>query len=106
MSWDVYLHKKKWMDDEIDVGNMTWNVSPMYNKAMNIESLDKALNGKKCNEVLPLLIKGRQKMIDNPEIYKKMNPPNGWGSYESAILFLGDIIIACEKHKDYKIEVC
>jgi len=104
MSWDVYLHKKKWMDDKIEVGNHTYNVSPMYSKAMGITISD--LDGKKCNEVLPLLIKGRQEMIDNPEIYKKMNPPNGWGSYETAVLFLGDIIIACEKHKDYKIEVC
>lgn len=104
MSWSVYLHKKKWMDDEIKVDNHTYNVSPMYSKAMGITISD--LDGKKCNEVLPLLIKGRQEMIDNPEIYKKMNPPNGWGSYETAVLFLGDIIIACEKHKDYKIEVC
>jgi len=92
------------MDDEIEVGNHTYNVSPMYSKAMGITISD--LDGKKCNEVLPLLRKGRREMIDNPEIYKKMNPPNGWGSYETAVLFLGDIIIACEKHKDYKIEVC
>jgi len=105
MSWDVYLHKKKWMDDEIEVGNHTYNVCPMYLRAMG-NGLTDLLNGKKCKDVIPILTKGRQEMIDNPKIYKKMNPPNGWGSYESAILFLGDIIIACEKHKDYKIEVC
>jgi len=44
MSWSVYLHKKKWMDDEIEVGNHTYNVSPMYSKAMGITISD--LDGK------------------------------------------------------------
>lgn len=103
MSWSVYLKKRKMMDDEIDVGNMTYNVSPMYGKAMGITISD--LNGKKAEKVIPILIKGIKEMEDNPKIYKKMNPPNGWGDYETAIEFLQDILIACQENSDYKIEV-
>ena len=104
MSWSVYLHKKKWMDDEVDVGNMTYNVSPMYGKAMGLTISD--LNGKKCKEVIPILKKGIKEMTNNPKVYKLMNPPNRWGSYDTAISFLKRILEYCEKCPDYKIEVC
>jgi len=105
MSWDVYLHKKKWMTDEIDVGNHTYNVYSMYLRAMG-NGLTDLLNGKKCKDVIPILQEGIASMKDDPDTYKKMNPSNGWGTYETALEFLEKILDACEKHKDYKIEVC
>ena len=104
MSWNVYLHKKKWMDDEIEVGNHTYNVAPMYSKAMGITISD--LDGKKCNEVIPLLRKGILEMEANPAMYKAMNPKNGWGNYESALKFLEEIYNKCLDNSKYKIEVC
>ena len=105
MSWSVYLSKRKMMTDEIDVGNHTYNVYPMYLRAMG-NGLTDLLNGKKCKDVIPILQKGIASMEDDPDTYKKMNPPNGWGTYETALEFLKEILNACETHKDYKIEIC
>ena len=103
MSWDVSLHKKKLMDDQIEVGNYTYNVSPMYTKAMDITISE--LNGKICNEVIPILRKGILEMEGSPAMYKAMNPKNGWGDYEGALGFLKDIYNKCLANPKYKIEV-
>lgn len=107
MSWAISLTKKhiRIVKDEIEVGYYTYNVSPMYTKAMDIPGLTDGLDGKKCCKMIKTLEKGIKNMEENPKDYKKLNPKNGWGDYEGALKFLKDILIACKKYPKYKIEV-
>jgi len=34
----------------------------------------------------------------DPEKFIKLNPPNGWGSYDGFILFIEKLIEECNKH--------
>ncbi|MCK4328297.1 hypothetical protein KAX02_00485 [candidate division WOR-3 bacterium] len=106
MSWSVYLTINTGAEERkvVDIGNYTYNVSPMYMKAMGITISD--LDGKKCSEVIPILRKGVLHMTENPRIHKAMNPPNGWGKYETALEFLEMIYKECINNPKCKIEVC
>jgi hypothetical protein len=99
MSWDVDLIKE--LEDGLDeinvlheVGNYTYNVSKMYSKAMGGFTINH-LHGKKAIEAVKILQSGIIEMSKNPNEYKKLNPENGWGSYEGAKRFLKDIMNAC-----------
>lgn len=41
----------------------------------------------------------------DPERFKAMNPPNGWGDYEGAIAFLKSIRVECEKHPEAFLKI-
>lgn len=41
----------------------------------------------------------------DPEKFKKFNPENGWGSYDTLNRFLTDYIKFCQQYPDYEIEV-
>ena len=106
MSWDVSLIKECKCcghKDEIDVGNYTYNVSPMYKKAMGCSISE--FNGKLAKEVLDILSQGIYNMTNEPEVYKLMNPKNGYGNYEGALRFLQEIHDVCKENQDYIIEV-
>ena len=116
MSWDICLTKKclyvslipfliDFIETDIEVGNYTYNVNPMYARAMNIKGLSKALEGKKCKRLIPLLKGGIANMENNPDVYKRMNPENGWGDYEGALDFLRKIFNKCNEYPNYKVRV-
>ena len=130
MSWDVYLTQE---DGECpscgqsttavrsNVGNMTFNVAPMYYSAFEFaykcihgspykpnddEGFGlRQLTGMKCADALPYMLVAIAHMRQQPSEYMKMNPPNGWGSYESALEFLEELKDASLKHMQATIEV-
>lgn len=101
MSWRVYM--------EIDTGgpepykidddylNYTYNVSPMYYDAIGEHGL-RGLHGMTGEEAADALLSAELRLSDDPEKYKAMNPPNGWGDYEGAKNFLHRIRMMCEAH--------
>lgn len=113
MSLDLYL-VAKWksgyvdpygfnMDGEEDVYfeldsllNCTHNLTPMWEKAGIYDSL---YNSDNCvaKDIVYSLEAGLKAMEDSPEEYKKLNPSNGWGSYEGAIRFLKNVLHECKK---------
>lgn len=107
MSWSVYLNINTGIEERevVDIGNHTYNVYPMYKKAIG-GGLTEILNSKICSEVIPILRKGVLEMTENPAMYKAMNPKNGWGSYETALEFLEKIYKECVNNPKCKIEVC
>lgn len=108
MSYDVYLKIDTGGKEDAmveDVGNMTYNVSGMFYKALGGEGL-KGLRGMLAEEAIPVLTKGLVNMLEEKPEYEKLNPPNGWGSYEGAFEFLKNLKDACERHPKAKIEIC
>jgi hypothetical protein len=82
--------------------NYTHNVSDMWREAGCYEALYES-NDKRAREILPDLQKAVQAMTDDPEKYKDMNPPNGWGDYSSALSWLQEIRSACERYPNARI---
>lgn len=108
MSYDVYLKIDTGGEEDAivdDVGNITYNVCSMFYKALGGEGL-KGLRGMTGEEALSILTKGLVSMLEEKDEYKKLNPPNGWGSYEGAFEFLKNLKDACERHPKAKIAIC
>lgn len=84
--------------DVFDGINYTYNVSAMYyrafddgNELLNIKGI-RRLEGLSGEEAKPLLEKAIKNMMRKPEIYKNLNPDNGWGNYEGALSTLEQLL--------------
>jgi hypothetical protein len=95
MSWDICL-KNKNNKITAEIGKYTYNVNPMYQKAMGISLSD--LNNMSTKQAIPILLKGVEEMINNKKEYIKLNPVNGWGNYDGALKYLESILKGCQKH--------
>jgi hypothetical protein len=102
MSLDIYLEVPGMVT--IFDANYTHNVVPMWDKAGCYDALYKS-QGKKAADVLPALKAGLQAMHDDPEGFRALNPPNGWGSYDSAMPWLCNVIENFEANPDATIRV-
>lgn len=60
---------------------------------------------KTASDIIPVLEMGLGNLETHPDIYKKLNPDNGWGSYESLVEFVREYLEACKKYPDAKLEV-
>ena len=77
--------------------NYTYNVAEMWYSCYPDKGIRKhyGLTGK---QALPILRKLREYMEDNKTKLKKMEPDNGWGSYEGALVFVNKLIAASLRH--------
>ena len=95
MSYDIWLEIDTGagtMAEVAEVGNMTSNVAPMWRKAMPDEYDGLAgLDGLRCSDVIDALRGAVDRMKAEPDAYRTMNPPNGWGDYESALEYLTNL---------------
>ena len=89
------------MSYDISIGdlslNYTSNVVSMWDRAMptcNLRDM-RGLTGKDC---LPHLLDGIDHMGRYYDIHKRMEPRNGWGSYEGALAVLVRRSTACEDY--------
>jgi hypothetical protein len=105
MSYDVYM--------EVDVGgespsrvsesfNYTSNVNPIWTKALGGEGL-RDLEGMTGEKAQPFLVKAICHMAAHPEVYKPMEPENGWGNYHGAMNFLTRILQICQENPKAKV---
>lgn len=72
-------------------GNVFWRAAGVYEALYNPQNQTAAF-------WLEVLEAGLECMKRNPEIFKKLNPPSGWGDYDSAVAFLGSFVEACKKY--------
>jgi hypothetical protein len=103
MSYDVYLTPTEDSDgEELFWRNYTSNCAPMW-RAAGADLAD--MDGKpasQCGSVIGLAV---QVMKNEPARFKAMNPPNGWGDYDSCIEFLAAIADACERDPEATVQV-
>ena len=76
-------------DEDFNVG-ITYNLSEMYylaskNAGHKIDSLGEYLNEKKLKDIKSFLKDTLDELVAHPIKYKKLNPENGWGSYDSLV---------------------
>ena len=103
MSWDINI--KVIRPVSIFEANITYNLSDMYYKCLDKESGLKIFDGMNCKEALPILQKAIEDLIDNKKEYKKLNPENGWGSYEYLLGTFLDMRKCCIDNPDGIIEL-
>lgn len=84
--------------------NATHNLVPMWQEAGIYEALYRE-HDQFAGDRLDLLKEGYADMIARPEIYKGLEPKNGWGTYTWAVDFLDHWIKACEEYPSARIEV-
>lgn len=102
MSLDILLTET--LPTEVCDMNYTHNVTNMWRKAGVYDALYMS-EGKKASEVIKQLEDGIKHMTENPEEYIKMNPENGWGSYETALPWLKEFCCSCKEHPEAIIGV-
>lgn len=107
MSYDIYLEPNKaahecncqyceYEPPELFWANYTSNVSPMWTEALGYSLRE--LNGKDARYVASELTQAIRKYQNDPEPYRAMNPPNGWGDADGAFKFLSELRNACEEY--------
>lgn len=103
MSWDVKLKAKR--EIILFQTNITYDLADMYYKCIDKKLGLEKLNGLSSKEALPIVKRAIEDMIENKEEYEKLNPSNGWGSYDGLLIDLRNLKESCEQIPDGVIEV-
>lgn len=115
------------MSYDIDIGpedfNYTWNLSPLFHAHIRDGELTgfNAINGKTGAGALKVLARavegidreygegllphGMTCLDADREVQRKYDPPNGWGSYISAMHLLMRLMAACNRHRRSRVRV-
>jgi hypothetical protein len=109
MSYWTYLEidtggpENEW-PDVVEIGNMTSNVVGMWRAALNGVPLAD-FHHAPCSEAAGPLADAVKRMEADPDTYRAMNPPNGWGNYEGALAYLRRLAEACAEHPKCRIRI-
>jgi AAA+ superfamily predicted ATPase len=110
MGLGLYLNTKKCVtcghNEEVFHLNYTYNVSPMWRKAIGKEERMVQIDDLTGEDSIPILNKAIESMLKNPEFFIEMNPKNGWGSYETFLDFLQLALEAAKKNPTAIWESC
>lgn len=124
MSLDVYLqgpskiakcecrncghtHERK-EREEYYSRNITHNLNTMAGEAGIYEALWRPdeIGITKAAQLIEPLKDGLAKLESDPERFEKLNPSNGWGSYEGLVSFVRDYLQACQENPEADVSVC
>lgn len=89
MGWDIYIHCNGIKFDEAS-WSYTHNTNAMMSRAGYdwVYSLDQA----NVLETLPHFRAMLKNLKSEPEIYRAINPPNGWGNYDELVEMIEALI--------------
>lgn len=109
MSYDIWLEADLGGDEPARVGDLDWNytsnVAPMWRKAMPLTDGLADLHGMPCHAAAIELRKGIAKMEAAPDVYRALNPPNGWGDFDRQLDALKRLLAACEAAPAAKVAI-
>ena len=58
-----------------------------------------------AQQLIVPLREGLARLQAYPETYKRLNPANGWGTYEGLVSFVRDYLAACEHYAAATVRV-
>jgi hypothetical protein len=103
----VVVFKEEHDSSEVFHGNITHNLNRMaeaaglYEVLWKPEEVDIA-----CAEgLIRPLEGGLERLLADPERYRQLDPPNGWGSYDVLVDFVRGYLAACREHPSAKVRV-
>jgi len=76
----------------------TYNLSPMWRKALPFIESTRDLDGKKCADILTALDVGLLDATKNANAYRALNPDNGWGDYEGFYQIFTKFVSLCNQY--------
>jgi len=87
--------------------NITHNLNKMAAEAGLYEHLWRPdeIGVTKAQELIEPLCEGLKALGSNPERFKALNSPNGWGTYEGLIRFVAGYLQACIEWPDATVRV-
>ena len=102
MSLDLYLRETPCetcghQREDFNI-NYTYNASHMWYEIYPDDDGMVHIEGMTGEEALNKLEYAYQYMKKNREALIKLEPPNGWGSYNGFLGFIEDCIAACKEH--------
>lgn len=90
---------------EYFTANITHNLTAMWVRADCYGALYES-HGKKAGTIVAKLSSAIAYMEEHEDAYRRLNPGNGWGSYEGALSFLRRLRDACQHWQEAVIHVC
>jgi hypothetical protein len=98
MSLDIYLEEHT----GVFTLNITHNLTSMAAAAGIYQAMwrPEEIGVETAGELIPLLEKGLENLIEEPEKFRKLNPENGWGSYESLLKAVHKYLAACREYPE------
>jgi hypothetical protein len=105
MSLDFSLVKT--MPTVVFDANITHNLTQMASEAGIYDCLWRPdeHNMQKAHQIIAPLSDGLARMLANPDKYRQLNPPNGWGNYEGLVEYAKKVLCACIENPDADVEV-
>ena len=93
--------------EECHSQNITHNLNKMAGEAGIYEALWRPdeIGITKAAQLIEPLKAGLANLESDPERFKKLTPPNGWGSYEGLVSFVRGYLRACEETPDAEVYV-
>jgi hypothetical protein len=79
-----------------DCKSPTYNLGPMFTMALGFPLRE--LDGLAAGDAILPLKNAVNRMKKSPARFKKLNPSNGWGSYEGALESLCWLLEMCKAH--------
>lgn len=99
MSWDIWL-KTELDGHEVSVWggrNYTHNCNRMIRDA-GLPEWPYSVEGWRAGELYERLDEVIANLVANPKKYQAMDPPNGWGSYDTLIPAIREVRDQCQKY--------
>ena len=59
-----------------------------------------------AQQLIDPLATGLARLRETPDMFKALNPENGWGSYEGLVSFVEDYLDACRMYPNAKVHAC
>lgn len=105
MSLDVYLTHTRPV--EVFWANYTHNCGPMASEAGVYECVWRPdeIGITKAGQLIEPLMSGIAAMKADPERFKKLDPPNKWGSYDTFLPWLEKYLSACQENPEADVGV-
>lgn len=72
--------------------NYTHNVNPMWRDLFGVTLGELLTRFPNAGESLPILRMGLRRFASEPEHFERMNPENGWGSHDTAVVALRRLV--------------
>lgn len=101
MSLDLWLENPKCSECEhVAEHNYTYNVAQMWYEVYPDDTGMVQIEGMTGLEAQEKLLKAINEITTHPEIMKRLEPHNGWGTYEGFLEFLNKLYIASVKYSN------
>lgn len=111
MSLDVYLEKPCCScgecSEEVFEANVTHNLAKMAAESGIYGHLwrPEEVGVETAANLIEPLTEGLALLRSDPERFKKLNPSNGWGSYDGFVSWVERYLEACKENPDAKVSV-